>query len=248
MEMSVPNRRHRRRRGIAFASATYLMATGAAGLLLTGSESAAAGPLDAPPLAAVDLNRAAGNKVSRDFDRTSLPAFALPSATPSTLLSTVLSAEPSTPQAGPPPPTVAGLDEAQTGNAALIVAVAQRRQLPLRAMVVAIATALQESDLRNVASTAVPESMGYPHQGVEVDHDSVGLFQQRPSQGWGTVAQLMDPQYSTGLFLDALARVPGWESMSVASAAQAVQRSAYPNAYAQHETRAAQAVAALLQA
>jgi hypothetical protein len=164
------------------------------------------------------------------------------------MLSTALSAVSSAPQAGPPAPTVAGLDEAQTGNAALIVAVALRYGLPRRAMVVAIATALQESDLRNVASTAVPESMGYPHQGVEVDHDSVGLFQQRPSQGWGSVAQLMDAQYSTGLFLDALARVPGWESMSVAGAAQAVQRSAYPDAYAQHEARAEQAVVALLQA
>src|SRR5262249_7776339 len=129
----------------------------------------------------------------------------------------------------------------------LIVAVAQRRGLPRRAMVVAIACALQESDLRNVASTAVPESMRYPHQGVEVDHDSVGLFQQRPSQGWGTVAELMDPEGSTGLFLDALARVPGWGSMSVASAGQAVQRSAFPDAYARHESQAEQAVAALAQ-
>jgi hypothetical protein len=243
METFVPNRRHRRRRGIAFASATYLMATGAAGVLLTGSESVAAGPLDAPPLAVVDLDRAAGNEVSRDLDRTSVPASALPSAAPG-----MLSAARSAPQAGPPPPpTIAGLDEAQTANAALIVAVAQRRGLPPRAMVVAIATALQESDLRNVASTAVPDSMGYPHQGVEVDHDSVGLFQQRPSQGWGSVAELMDPEHSTGLFLDALARVPGWESMSVAGAAQAVQRSEYPDAYSRHESQAEKAVAALAQ-
>lgn len=217
------------------------MATGAAGVLLTGSESVAAGPLDTP-LAVVDLDRAAGNEVSRDLDRTSVPAPALPSAAPG-----MLSAASSAPQAGPPPPTIAGLDEAQTGNAALIVAVAQRRGLPPRAMVVAIATALQESDLRNVASTAVPDSMGYPHQGVEVDHDSVGLFQQRPSQGWGSVAELMDPEHSTDLFLDALARVPGWESMSVAGAAQAVQRSAYPDAYSRHESQAEQAVAALAQ-
>jgi hypothetical protein len=112
-------------------------------------------------------------------------------------------------------------------------------------MVVALATAMQESDLRNLASTAVPESLGYPHQGVEVDHDSVGLFQQRSSQGWGTVAQLMDPVYAAGIFFDRLAGVPGWESMSVTAAAQAVQRSASPGAYQKHQALAEQVVAAL---
>jgi hypothetical protein len=115
--------------GVMFASATYLMATGAAGVLLTGSESVAAGPLDAPPLAVVDVDRAAGNKVSRDLDRTSVPAPGSSSAASAATASAA--------QAVPPPPAVAGLDEAQTGNAALIVAVAQRRGLPRRAMVVA---------------------------------------------------------------------------------------------------------------
>jgi hypothetical protein len=210
-------------------------------VLLTGSRPAG-GPLDTPTLAAAGLDvtrleatgsadpttardRAAGAAVSRDLSRVAPPTQA-----------------PSTPAPRGP---VAGLDQAQTDNAATIVAVAKQRGLSQRAMVIAVATAIQESDLHNVASTAVPESLRYPHQGVEVDHDSVGLFQQRPSQGWGTVAELMDPAHSAGLFLDALLRVPGWESMSVAGAAQAVQRSAFPDAYQQHQSVAERAVAAL---
>ena len=130
-------------------------------------------------------------------------------------------------------------------NAATIVRVARQRNLPQRAMVIAVATALQESNLYNQASRAVPESFRYPHQGDSVDFDSVGLFQQRPSMGWGTVAHLMDPAYSAGLFYSALVQVSGWQSMSLTWAAQAVQRSAYPYAYAKHETRAQQIVAAL---
>jgi len=131
-------------------------------------------------------------------------------------------------------------------NAVIIVRVGQQRHLPQRVMVIAIVTALQESDLCNLASRAVPESFRYPHQGDSVDNDSVGLFQQRPSQGWGSVATLMDPVRSAGLFYSALVRVPGWESMSLAAAAQAVQRSAFPSAYSKHEYRAAQIVAAIL--
>jgi hypothetical protein len=140
---------------------------------------------------------------------------------------------------------VSGLDQVQTGNAVTILGVARRRGLPKRAMVVAIATAMQESSLRNVASRRVPASLALAHQGVGSDHDSVGLFQQRPSQGWGTVAHLMDPATSAGLFFDRLVRVRGWQSMSVSAAAQAVQRSAYPSAYRRHETLAERVVGAL---
>jgi hypothetical protein len=223
----------RRRYGIALASATCLVATGATGVLLTGSDTPAASA-DTPPagasLSVTGLDRAEDNEVSRGSARSPLPAPA--------------GASPAAPSSVPRGP-VAGLDQAQTDNAATIVDVARRRGLPRRAMVVALATALQESDLHNVASTAVPESLGYPHQGVEVDHDSVGLFQQRPSQGWGTVAQLMDPVYAAGVFLDRLVKVAGWESMSVAAAAQAVQRSAFPGAYQKHQPLAEQVVAAL---
>ncbi|MFQ4149214.1 hypothetical protein AAGW05_11015 [Arthrobacter sp. LAPM80] len=108
----------------------------------------------------------------------------------------------------------------QSENTALISAIAVQRGMPARAASIALATALQESKLRNI-------SYG--------DLDSVGLFQQRPSQGWGTVAEIMDPVYSTNAFFDALAKVPNYVDLSINDAAQIVQRSAFPHAYAQHE-------------
>ncbi len=108
------------------------------------------------------------------------------------------------------------LNAAQMANAATITAVGIRRKVPDRAIVVALATALQESKLENLASG---------------DRDSVGLFQQRPSQGWGTPTQLGDPRYAAGKFYSALLRVRGWEQMRVTDAAQRVQRSAFPQAY-----------------
>lgn len=148
----------------------------------------------------------------------------------------------------PAPPVVrpvAGLDQQQMDNAARIVRQGRSQGMPERALVIAIATAMQESDLRNVASSAVPSSLQLPHEGVSSDHDSVGLFQQRPSQGWGTVAELMNPSHAAMLFYRALSRVQGWERMSVTSAAQAVQRSAFPGAYQKHTARAEQVVGAL---
>ncbi|GAB1644343.1 C40 family peptidase [Krasilnikovia sp. MM14-A1259] len=129
-----------------------------------------------------------------------------------------------------PGATPAGLTPEQTRNAAVIVAVGQRKGVPARGWVVAIATALQESNLINSP--------------VAADHDSAGLFQQRPSQGWGTVEQIMQPDYAAEQFYRRLVRVPGWQTMPLTAAAQAVQRSAYPDAYAKHETRAAAIVAA----
>ncbi|WFE40066.1 hypothetical protein [Micromonospora sp. WMMD998] len=143
------------------------------------------------------------------------------------------------------PRPVAGLDQRQMDNAKAIVDVGRDMRLPRRAMVVAVATAMQESDLYNLASDVVPASFDHPHQGSGSDHDSVGLFQQRPSSGWGTVAELMRPAYAARAFLSALVEVRGWEDMSVTGAAQAVQVSAFPGAYAKHERRAATVVAAL---
>jgi len=108
----------------------------------------------------------------------------------------------------------------QTENAALISAISLKRGMPARAASIALATALQESKLRNI-------DYG--------DLDSVGLFQQRPSQDWGTVEQIMDPVYSTNAFFDVLAKVPGYVDLPINDAAQIVQRSGYPHAYAQHE-------------
>lgn len=115
------------------------------------------------------------------------------------------------------------LDVDQTQNAALVSAIAEKRRLPARAVTIALATALQESKLRNV---------------THGDRDSIGLFQQRPSQGWGTEEQILDPTYATNRFFDALVKIRGYETMDIAAAAQRVQRSAYPQAYAKHESLA----------
>ncbi|MFI5911367.1 hypothetical protein [Dactylosporangium sp. NPDC051541] len=143
------------------------------------------------------------------------------------------------------PRPVAGLDQTQMNNAAAIVKQGRAQGIPEKGLVVAVATAMQESDLYNVASPAVPSSLKLPHDGVSADHDSVGLFQQRASQGWGSVPELMDPAHSAMLFYSALSEVSGWQGMSVTGAAQAVQRSAYPGAYQKHADRAEAVVAAL---
>ncbi|HLV57553.1 MAG TPA: peptidoglycan DD-metalloendopeptidase family protein [Natronosporangium sp.] len=128
----------------------------------------------------------------------------------------------------------AGFDAEQLGNAELIVRVGVEEGIPARGWVIAVATAMQESGLRNL-----------PHLGDNNDHDSLGLFQQRPSQGWGTPEQLMDPVYATRAFYRRLVAVDGWESMPLWQAAQAVQRSAEPLAYARHEAAATALVAAI---
>jgi hypothetical protein len=144
-----------------------------------------------------------------------------------------------------PPRAVAGLSQAQMDNAAIIVQVGLAANMSKRALVIAVATAMQESDLYNLASNVLPESFDYPHQGSGSDHDSVGLFQQRPSTGWGTIAQIMRPSYAAERFYAALREVIGWEFMSLSAAAQAVQVSAFPDAYAKHEDRATTVVDAL---
>jgi hypothetical protein len=143
------------------------------------------------------------------------------------------------------PKPVGGLSQAQTDNADVIVLVGKALNLPRNAYIVAIVTALQESNLNNLANPSVPTSLKYPYQGTDSNYDSVGLFQQRPSQGWGSVAQLMDPRVSAHRFYSALVKVPGWQTMSASDAAQAVQRSAFPAAYGKHESLAKQVVDAL---
>ncbi|MFV2012709.1 MULTISPECIES: hypothetical protein [unclassified Micromonospora] len=143
---------------------------------------------------------------------------------------------------------VAGLSQVQMDNATAIVDAGLALQLPRRAMVIAVATAMQESTLLNRASEVLPESKNYPHQGTGWDHDSVGLFQQRTSTGWGAVADLMNPTYSATQFYLALQRVAGWEQLPLTVAAQAVQVSAYPGHYAQHEAAADAVVTAVLAA
>ncbi|MEU8073047.1 hypothetical protein [Micromonospora sp. NPDC048169] len=205
------------------------------------------GPAHLEVREAVADRAAAEQRASRDFTRVAPPAAAAlppPAPTPSTAPATTK--PPQKPVRAQRPRPVAGLDQRQMDNAKAIVDVGRDMRMPRRAMVVAVATAMQESDLYNLASDALPQSFDHPHQGSGSDHDSVGLFQQRPSSGWGTVAQLMRPAYAARAFYAALREVPGWEDMSVTAAAQAVQVSAYPDAYARHEKRASTVVAALV--
>ncbi|ROO62822.1 peptidase M23-like protein [Micromonospora sp. Llam0] len=119
----------------------------------------------------------------------------------------------------------------QVANAAVIINVGAELSVSPRGWVVAVATAMQESALRNLG-----------HLGDRNDHDSVGLFQQRPSQGWGTPEQLQDPAYSSQKFYQKLLTIDGWETMALTDAAQRVQVSAFPDAYAKHEPLATRIV------
>jgi hypothetical protein len=143
------------------------------------------------------------------------------------------------------PTPVAGLTQTQMNNAKAIVQAGEALSLPTRAFVAAVACSLQESRLYNLASSALPESFQYSNEGSGSDHDSVGLFQQRSSTGWGSVKDLMQPSYAATQFYKALTRVPGWQSMALTYAIQAVQVSAFPDAYAQHEAQAQTIVDAL---
>jgi len=115
------------------------------------------------------------------------------------------------------------LDPEQASNAATIAAVATSRGLPERALTIALATSLQESGLENLDHG---------------DRDSLGLFQQRPSQGWGTARQILDPVYASNSFFDSLVKIQGYTRLPLTVAAQKVQRSGYPQAYAKHEADA----------
>ncbi|MDN5749573.1 MAG: hypothetical protein L0H64_13835 [Pseudonocardia sp.] len=123
----------------------------------------------------------------------------------------------------------AGVSGEQLSNAAAIVSTGRELGVPDRGLWVALGTALQESGLRN---------LDYG------DRDSLGLFQQRPSQGWGSPAQVRDPRYAATQFFERLLDVPGWTEMPLWQAAQTVQRSAFPLAYAKWEQTAADILAA----
>lgn len=118
----------------------------------------------------------------------------------------------------------------QAVNAATIAAVGTNRNMPERAVTIALATALQESALRNLDHG---------------DRDSLGLFQQRPSQGWGSAQEVTDPAYAANIFYEHLAKVRDYTELPLTVAAQRVQRSGYPDAYAKHEPGATLLAAAL---
>lgn len=138
-------------------------------------------------------------------------------------------------------PAVPGLDAEQVANAQLIIRIGRELGVPDRGIAIALGAAMQESWLRNL-------DWG--------DRDSLGLFQQRPSAGWGTAAEVLDPARATRAFFGGpgdpngtrtrgLLDIPGWEGMSFAQAAQAVQVSAYPDRYARWEQPAHAWLAAL---
>ncbi|MCS5524791.1 NlpC/P60 family protein [Curtobacterium flaccumfaciens pv. oortii] len=140
------------------------------------------------------------------------------------------------------------LTSTQMSHAGSIIAVGQGMGVSSRGIQVALMVALQESTLRNLANTTVAESMALDHDGTGHDHDSVGLFQQRAN--WGTVAQRMDPAYEARAFFGGplgpnggtpagLLDIPNWQTRSLAGAAQAVQVSKFPEAYAKWEDEAA---------
>jgi hypothetical protein len=120
----------------------------------------------------------------------------------------------------------------QVDNAKAIIHATKEMKLPPRAAVIAVATSLQESKLQNLGDL-----------GAMNDHDSLGLFQQRPSSGWGSPQQVTNPDYATKAFLSGLKQVPGWQTMPLTDAAQTVQVSAFGGAYAQWEKQAADIVA-----
>jgi hypothetical protein len=128
-------------------------------------------------------------------------------------------------------PQLSDYGPAQIRNAAIIIKTGSDLGLPPRAWVIAIATAMQESRLSNLGNL-----------GSRNDHDSLGLFQQRPSAGWGTPAEVTDPVYAATKFYTKLKSIKGWENLSLTQAAQRVQVSAFPDAYAKHEAVATQIV------
>jgi hypothetical protein len=143
----------------------------------------------------------------------------------------------------------------QLGFASIIVDVGRREaEMPRRAWIIAVATAMQESTLHNYASDKHAVTARFPHDSIKNDHDSVGLFQQRPASGWGTPEELMDPYIASKKFYGSLKKkVAPWEGwqdpkrVRLTDIAQAVQNSAYPNEYQKHEQIATKIVDLVLQ-
>jgi len=131
------------------------------------------------------------------------------------------------------------LNSVQTKHARTIIARAKKdfkASEQKRACYIAITTAFQESSIRILANSKVPASLKVPHDGVGHDHDSVGIFQQRPS--WGTIKERMDASTSAHFFFNALKGKKNWTSLPIGKAAQKVQVSAFPDAYNKHVNKA----------
>jgi LysM repeat protein len=201
--------------------------------------SPAPAPAPAPGAAAGSYTVAAGDTVSAIAGRHGVSVDAVLSANGLSRASIIYPGQTlKIPASGP---SVPGLTSEQAANAHLIVRIGRELGASDRAIAIALGTAMQESSLRNV-------TWG--------DRDSLGLFQQRPSYGWGTEAEVQDAARATRVFFGGagdpngartrgLLDIPGWEGMSFTQAAQAVQISAYPDAYAQWEAPAFSWLAAL---
>lgn len=191
------------------------------------------------------VSPAAAGSGSCMWDAQATASLGVANPVPTTLTATNTSGDPVT------------LSKQQLTRAATIIAVGESERIPAQGQLIAIMTALTESSLRLLSNTAAyPSSADIPNDGDGSDHDSVGLFQQRPAAGWGTVANLMDPVWSSRAFYGGpsgpnhgsprgLLDVDGWQTMDPGAAAQAVQVSAYPDRYAVNQPVAEKLLSAL---
>jgi hypothetical protein len=200
------------------ATAIFIGSTGSAAIAITNLDTPSTTPASAVVAAEVALSQetaaAAAMQIAEDQRAAAAAAAAQEAAEPK---------------------PVGGLSKLQMSNAIAIIEAGKAEGLDQKAWAIALATAMQESKFRNYANVNVAESYNYEYQAEGSDHDSVGLFQQRPSSGWGSVKELMDPKTSASKFYNSLKRVDNWEDMPVTRAAQTVQVSAFPDAYAQWE-------------
>lgn len=180
-----------------------------------------------------------------DHDSTAIGALSVSGAVPSNLTAQTSHGETVT------------LDQRQLQRAAVIIAVGKSEEIPARGQLVALMAALTESSLRVLSNTsAYPSSADIPNDGDGGDNDSLGLFQMRPSTGWGSVANLMDPVWSSGAFYGGpngpnhgsprgLLDIDDWQTMDPGAAAQTVEVSAYPDRYADNQPVAAEILSKL---
>lgn len=117
-------------------------------------------------------------------------------------------------------------------NGKAVIAAGIAMNVPEKGIIIGLAVAMEESGLQNLANSNVPESLRIPHDGVGHDHQSVGIMQQQP--WWGAIRDLMTPRIAAQKFFSALLKIGGWQNMAPTAAAQAVQRSGFPDAYAEH--------------
>ena len=214
---------------VAGAALVLITAVAAPAIAATTGGSSA----DQTAVTAQDTRSRTADTRPQAADRAARPEAAAPGTAPQGAAE-----QPATPAAAPSIDELhpVGIQGSQVGftpttdqmrNAQKIIQVGQAMDLPPRAWVIAVATSLQEATLNN-----------YGHLGANNDHDSLGLFQQRPASGWGSPGQLQDPTYASKAFYKALTHVPNWDRLPLTDAAQAVQVSAYPDNYAKWEAHA----------